>query len=106
VTMDLLGDINLDGIVVELEHRGCAWCGSSTLVIVGPGAGPHAAALACPHCHRNGGWLPKEAASFVTAIVKEFGRPTEPVIVRSPPVERTARNARRISNARKTRYQT
>lgn len=99
MTTDLLGDITLDGIVVELD-RGCKWCGSGTLVIAGPGAGPHAAALSCPHCHRNGGWLPKEAAAFVTATIKEFGRPTGPVIVRSPPVERNARNARRINSAR------
>ena len=95
MSTDLFGDITLDGIVVELEHRGCKWCGSSTMRIAGPGVGPHAAALVCPHCHRNGGWLPKESAAFVTAIVTKFGRPTAPVIVRNPPVERTARNARR-----------
>src|SRR5262245_50387059 len=37
VTTDLLGDISLEGIVVELD-RGCAWCGSNALVIVGSGA--------------------------------------------------------------------
>ena len=81
---DLLGDVNLVGLVVELD-RGCAWCGSAALVIAGPGAGPHAAALACPHCHRNGGWLPREAADFVRAVVRKFGRPSEPVVVRHSP---------------------
>jgi len=81
MTIDLFGEITLDGIVVELD-RGCAWCGHAALVIVGPGSGPHAAALACPHCHRTGGWLPKEAAAFITEVIETFGRPVEPVIIR------------------------
>jgi hypothetical protein len=84
---DLLGDVSLEGILVELE-RGCARCGSTTLVISGPGAGPHAAALTCPHCHRNGGWLQKDAAAFIADVVKAFGgRPTKPIVVRNPPIE-------------------
>jgi len=77
---NLFGEVTLEGIVVELD-RGCAWCGSNALVIVGPGAGPHAAALACPHCHRNGGWLPKGAAGFIMECIKQFGPPAGPIIV-------------------------
>jgi hypothetical protein len=79
---NLFGETTLEGIVVELD-RGCAWCGSNALVIVGPGAGPHAAALACPHCNRNGGWLPQAAAGFITNVIKQFGPPNEPIIVRA-----------------------
>jgi len=88
MTTDLLGDVDLTGIAVV--DRGCRWCGNTALVISGPGAGPHAAALACPRCHRNGGWLRKEAAAFVTEIIKKFGRPTSSIVVRNPPIERDA----------------
>ena len=93
---DLLGDISFDGIVVELD-RGCLWCGSNVLVIVGSGAGPHAAALACPHCHRNGGWLPKSAARFITECIKQFGPPAGPIIVRN---DATRATSQRITSAR------
>jgi hypothetical protein len=41
--------------------------------------------LVCPKCHRNAGWISKEAATFVTEIVKRFGRPTKPVVIRNHP---------------------
>jgi hypothetical protein len=87
MTTDLLGDLSLEGVIVELD-RGCAHCGNETLVVTGPGRGPHAATLSCQRCHRNGGWLPKEAAAFIIEIVKAYGRPSGRVIVRNPPVER------------------
>jgi hypothetical protein len=105
MTTDLFGEPTLEGVLVELD-RGCAWCGNATLVISGPGAGPHAARLACPNCHRGGGWLRREAAAFLTEIVKAYGRPTQPVIVRNHPIERDSRSARRVSNARKQKDET
>ena len=81
---DLAGAPNLVGLVIQLD-RGCARCGNSTLVIASPGAGPHAASLACTRCHRNGGWLQKEAAAFVAEVVKKFGRPDQPIVIRQSP---------------------
>jgi hypothetical protein len=96
---NLFGEPTLEGIVVELD-RGCTWCGSAALVIVGPGAGPHAAALACPHCHRNGGWLPKGAAGFISECIKQFGQPQGPIIVRNDASR--AASERIISDARES----
>jgi hypothetical protein len=79
---DLLGGPSpLEGIEVE-TWRGCHWCGAKTLTICGPPSGPHAAMLVCPRCHHNGGWLPKEAARFLTELIKHFGCPTGPVNLR------------------------
>jgi hypothetical protein len=88
---NLFGEITLEGVVIELD-RGCAWCGSGSgaLVIVGPGAGPHAAALACPYCRRNGGWLPKGAAGFIGECIKQFGPPEGPIVVRNDATRATS----------------
>jgi hypothetical protein len=99
MTTGLFGEFTLEGVVVELD-RGCLRCGGNALVIVGPGAGPHAAALACPHCHRNGGWLPKGAASFITECIKQFGPPAGPIIVRNDATR--AASQRIISDVRES----
>ena len=77
---DLFGANPLAGIHVKLGRR-CE-CGADTLCIVGATSKIHAALLACPHCNRSAGWLSKEAAGFIAAIIEKFGRPTEPVMVR------------------------
>jgi hypothetical protein len=73
------------GLQIKLERTikvPCAECGETVLVI-GPGAGPHIASLRCAVCDRHRGWLPKAAANFLEASVTLFGRPTEPITVRS-----------------------
>jgi hypothetical protein len=48
---------------------------------IGAGRGPHSASLRCG-CGRHLGWMSAETFTFITAIVRQFGRPTEPIVVR------------------------
>ena len=61
---------------------------------------PHGYALLCTTCGRFRGWLPKRAAVFVAATIREFGIPAAPLTWRdrtsgdghdagSPPARRT-----------------
>ena len=42
----------------------CAACGHS-IVVIGQGAGPHAAGLLCVGCDRHRGWLPRGVTEFL-----------------------------------------
>jgi hypothetical protein len=73
----------ITGLRIRLERTidvPCGVCGQ-TAVVIGPGVGPHVAALHCASCDRHRGWLPKAAANFLTATVTLFGRPTEPITI-------------------------
>jgi hypothetical protein len=54
--------------------------------------------LACPHCHRNGGWLPKGAAGFISECIKHFGPLQGPIIARNDATR--AASERIITDAR------
>ena len=58
----------------------CPRCYGVTATI-GAGRGPHRASLMCG-CGCHLGWMSAETFSFITAIVRQFGRPTEPIKVR------------------------
>jgi hypothetical protein len=60
----------------------CPKCRSFTAVI-GTGKPPHIASLICAVCHRFVPWLPKTEHDFIASTVNEFGRPTEPIVLRS-----------------------
>jgi hypothetical protein len=49
---------------------------------IGAGRGPHLASLMCT-CGRHLGWMSADTFTFTTAIVRQFGRPTEPIVVRN-----------------------
>ena len=55
---------------------------NSDVVRIGAPCGPHLAELRCSHCERHRGWLPREAHKFITEIISNFGRPTEPIAIR------------------------
>jgi hypothetical protein len=56
-------------------------CGAAKAVI-GAGRGPHLASLRCCACESHRGWLGHQTHSFLTKIVNQFGRPSEPVAIR------------------------
>jgi hypothetical protein len=58
----------------------CHHCGER-LAEIGPGAGPHMAALSCARCGRHRQWLDKQTHTFITEFVAIFGTPVEPITV-------------------------
>ncbi len=74
----------LEGIRVQvIRGRGCKKCKIDILTIARVDVGPHAAELECPRCHHNCGWLSREAVLFVANVVKKFGCPEGPIILRT-----------------------
>ena len=74
----------LAGLRVRLERTvdtPCVTCGE-TIVVIGEGAGPHAASLRCAGCDRHRGWLPRTITNFLSETVRLFGVPDEPFLIR------------------------
>jgi hypothetical protein len=69
----------ISGLRVRMQ-RACK-CGSNSFVI-GPPKAMHAGSLHCASCDRHAGWLSAEAGRFLQKVIKQFGRPVEPVEVR------------------------
>jgi hypothetical protein len=59
----------------------CRGCGSVSAVIESTGTGPHHGSLRC-QCGQFRGWVSKQTYNFVTATIREFGRPTQPIEIR------------------------
>jgi hypothetical protein len=68
------------GLVV-VPPKPCRDCGSDT-VIIGSSAGPHHARLNCCGCGCHRGWLSGETFRFISGVIDNFGRPTEPIEIR------------------------
>jgi len=60
----------------------CRQCGSINATIKSTGTGPHHGSLRC-QCGQFRGWLSKQTYGFVTAAIKEFGKPTGPILIRT-----------------------
>jgi hypothetical protein len=60
--------------------RACR-CGAA-LAVIGPGKGPHAAALHCKECDVHRGWVSHATHQFLLELINKFGRPTEPIAIR------------------------
>jgi hypothetical protein len=71
----------LCGLSVKIE-RATACCAQPDIATIGSGAGPHFAELKCTACGAHRGWLSKRTTGMIEAIVKQFGRPTEPIVIR------------------------
>jgi hypothetical protein len=56
-------------------------CGAD-IALIGAGRGPHQASLHCDSCGRHRGWVSKTSHDFLTGIIKSFGCPTEPIVIR------------------------
>jgi len=52
------------------------------ICVIGAGKGRHAGALRCVDCDRHRGWVSQPSARWIEKVVKRFGAPTTPIIVR------------------------
>jgi len=80
---DLFGEPTLIGLKVKLDRpadREQPCC--NNICVISAGKGPHAGALHCADCGQHRGWLSKETASWITAVVAKFGAPNGPILVR------------------------
>ena len=71
----------LIGVCVTAPVR-CPRC-HSTAAVIGAGKGPHCAALMCV-CGRHCGWISTASLNFISETVRRFGRPTDPIVMRTP----------------------
>jgi hypothetical protein len=69
----------LIGLRVKIQGGHCN-CGEE-LAVLGSSSGPHAAAILCA-CGAHRGWLGHEIANAIARVIKEFGRPDEPIVLR------------------------
>jgi hypothetical protein len=69
--------IGLSVIVPKL----CSNCGSDSAV-VGSSRGPHHASLLCECCEAHRGWLSGSTYKFLSDVIANFARPTEPILIR------------------------
>ena len=80
----MTGTIALSGLRVRLERttdQPCAACGGTT-VVIDEGAGSQAASLRCAGCDRHRGGLPQEIVKFLSEVVRLFGIPAEPLLLK------------------------
>jgi hypothetical protein len=54
----------------------------AVLAVIGPGKGPHAAALHCAKCDVHRGWVSHSTHQFLIKLIDKCGRPTEPIVIR------------------------
>jgi hypothetical protein len=75
---------NLVGLAITLPER-CPRC-STHHAVIGAGRGPHRASIMCV-CGCHLGWMSLPTFDFIAEIVRQVGRPSEPICVnRKPPV--------------------
>jgi len=78
------------GVRVAVHDR-CLNCGCST-AFVGRGPAPLYQQLWCEGCECGRGYVSRELRTFLERVVRQFGRPTEPIILRTAftPIRPTA----------------
>ena len=67
------------GLLVQLPTACRCDC---EFAVVGEGKAMHAASLCCVECGVHRGWLSHATYKFITEIITQFGRPTEPIVIR------------------------
>jgi hypothetical protein len=67
----------IGGVEVLLE-RPCHRCGERITVVI-EGRGSHSAALECAQRGRFRQWLARKACAFLAELVRNCGRPVEPI---------------------------
>jgi hypothetical protein len=68
------------GLIVRLDTT-CRHCGGDLARITG-GKGPHAAGAVC-ECGRHRAWISHTTKEFLAGVVSKFGKPTEPIEIRT-----------------------
>jgi hypothetical protein len=56
-------------------------CGAHAATL-GSSKGPHYASVHCDNCGAHRAWISHTTGSGILAIIKQFGRPTEPIMIR------------------------
>jgi hypothetical protein len=69
------------GLAVAIERE--QLCCDNNIAIIGAGTAMHAASLRCAKCGRHRGWLPAATIPFIEETIRHFGRPTEPIVLRT-----------------------
>lgn len=77
---------NTFGIPVALHDR-CLNCGCST-ALIDRGPAPTYRALSCDGCECSRGRVSKELRTFLEKFVEQFGRPDQPIILRTGKVHK------------------
>jgi hypothetical protein len=67
------------GLIVKIPFRPCRACGSARATVESSRA-MHPAELRC-ECGTHNGWLSKSTYAYLTSVIVNFGRPTEPVVI-------------------------
>ena len=80
--LEMLPTAPLHGIEVTIESKTARPCCAQNGFVLGHGNGVHAASITCVHCGAHRGWLSKQTAQQIEAIIEKFGRPTEPIVLR------------------------
>jgi hypothetical protein len=68
------------GLAVQLPSPCRCGAGSAEIEL---GRGPHLAGLRCIACGKHRGWMSREAHRFIVEVVKKFGRPSSPIVIRT-----------------------
>jgi hypothetical protein len=55
--------------------------GASDLAVIGAAPVPHRASPHCKKCQLFRGWVSNEAFRFVSKVVEQFGKLTEPILI-------------------------
>jgi len=72
----------LFGLKVKIANgHGCR-CGYPDIAVINRSAGEHFAELTCVNCGARRGALSERTAKLVQSIVKKFGAPTTPIVLR------------------------
>jgi hypothetical protein len=72
---------NILGLIVVLPDR-CRNCNSNT-AMVGSCPTPHFTKLYCDGCDCGRGYVGRDLYAFLEEFIKQFGRPTEPIELRT-----------------------
>jgi hypothetical protein len=80
-----LNETTLVGLAITLPEK-CPRCSGHDAVI-GNCRGPHKASIMCV-CGRHLGWMSAPTFNFIAEIVRQFGRPSEPICVNRKPATR------------------
>jgi hypothetical protein len=79
---DLFTTSQLVGLAVDLSHTKLR-C-HDNIATIAPGKGPHVGEFKCAACGAHRGWLSKATGKWIEDVIERFGRPTVPLVFRSP----------------------
>lgn len=70
------------GLTVRCHQRPCPECSAIDSIICS-GDAPHPyGEMICVVCDRHRGRISKRTHDFIVGVIKQFGRPTEPILTR------------------------